>query len=142
MTSKEKVTPSAAVRTTSAAYRPRPDRLWFARTRRYTFFVLRELTSVFVAWTIAFTLMLVDAVLGGSLRDFAALASRPWMIVLNVVALAATAFHAITFLNLAPRATVVRLDGWRVPAWMIQGGNHSAWVLISALIAYFILRSP
>ncbi|TDE48594.1 fumarate reductase subunit C [Nonomuraea mesophila] len=126
----------------TATYRPPPDRLWFTRTRRYTLFVLRELTSVFVAWTIVYLLMLVDAVLGGSLRDFAALASRPWMIALNVVALAATAFHTITFLNLAPKATVVRLDGWRVPAWMIQGGNHSAWVLISVLIAYFVLRSP
>ncbi|WP_220449922.1 hypothetical protein, partial [Nonomuraea longispora] len=135
-------TPSAAVRTTSAAYRPPPDRLWFTHTRRYTLFVLRELTSVFVAWTVVYLLLLVDAVLGGSLRDFAALASRPWMVAVNVVALAATAFHTITFLNLAPKATVVRLDGWRVPAWMIQGGNHSAWVLISVLIAYFILRSP
>ncbi|TDB96150.1 fumarate reductase subunit C [Nonomuraea longispora] len=116
--------------------------MWFTHTRRYTLFVLRELTSVFVAWTVVYLLLLVDAVLGGSLRDFAALASRPWMVAVNVVALAATAFHTITFLNLAPKATVVRLDGWRVPAWMIQGGNHSAWVLISVLIAYFILRSP
>jgi fumarate reductase subunit C len=130
------------VRTTSAAYRPPRDRLWFARSRHYIFFVLRELTSVFVAWSIVYLLLLVDAVLGGTLQDFAALAARPWMIAINVLALVATAFHTITFLNLAPKATVVRLDGWRVPAWMIQGGNHSAWVLVSALIAYFILRSP
>ncbi|MGW0805361.1 hypothetical protein [Nonomuraea sp. NPDC002799] len=125
-----------------AAYRPRRDRLWFARSRSYTLFVLRELTSVFVAWSVVYTLMLVDAVLGGGLQEFAALAARPWMIAINVVALAATAFHTITFLNLAPKATVVRLDGWRVPAWMIQGGNHSAWALVSLLIAYVILRSP
>ncbi|TDD45330.1 fumarate reductase subunit C [Nonomuraea terrae] len=122
-------------------YRPRRDRLWFTRSRGYTVFVLRELTSVFVAWSIVFTLMLVDAVLGGSLAEFAALAARPWMIALNVVALAATVFHAVTFLNLAPKATVVRLDGWRVPAWMIQGGNHTAWALVSLLIAYVVLRS-
>jgi fumarate reductase subunit C len=142
MTAEDKITPSAAVRTTSAAYRPRRDNLWFARTRNYTVFVLRELTSVFVAWSIVFTLMLLDAVFGGTLQEFAALAAQPWMIAINVVALAATAFHAITFLNLAPKATVVRLDGWRVPAWMIQGGNHSLWVLVSAAIAYFVLRSP
>ncbi|MEQ4722780.1 hypothetical protein [Nonomuraea sp. B19D2] len=126
----------------TTAYRPRRDNLWFTRTRHYTFFVLRELTSVFVAWSIVFLLMFADAVLTGSLQEFAVLAARPWMIVINVLALAATAFHTITFLNLAPKATVVRLDGWRVPAWMIQGGNHSAWVAISVLIAYFILRSP
>ncbi|MFC4014523.1 hypothetical protein ACFOY2_45385 [Nonomuraea purpurea] len=126
----------------TTAYRPPRDRLWFARSRHYTLFVLRELTSVLVAWSIVFVLMLADAVLGGSLRQFAALAAQPWMIAINVVALVATVFHTITFLNLAPKATVVRLGGWRVPAWMIQGGNHSAWIVVSLLIAYVILRSP
>ncbi|MGW3347502.1 hypothetical protein ACWDA3_29745 [Nonomuraea rubra] len=140
MKARDRVTPSAAVRTTSAAYRPRRDNLWFARTRNYTIFVLRELTSVFVAWSMVFLLMLVGAVLGGSLDEFAALAARPWMIAINVVALAATAFHSVTFLNLAPKATVVRLDGYRLPAWMIQGGNHSLWLLVSAVIAFFVLR--
>ncbi|WP_188187690.1 fumarate reductase subunit C [Nonomuraea sp. SYSU D8015] len=128
--------------TAGAGYRPRRDTLWFARSRNYTVFVLRELTSVFVAWSIVFVLMLVGAVFGGTLQEFAALAAQPWMIAINVLALAATAFHAITFLNLAPKATVVRLDGWRVPAWMIQGGNHSLWLLVSAVIAFFVLRSP
>ncbi|GAA2894544.1 hypothetical protein [Nonomuraea rubra] len=140
MKARDRVTPSAAVRTTSAAYRPRRDNLWFARTRNYTIFVLRELTSVFVAWSMVFLLMLVGAVLGGSLDEFAALAARPWMIAINVVALGATAFHSVTFLNLAPKATVVRLDGYRLPAWMIQGGNHSLWLLVSAVIAFFVLR--
>ncbi|MFG1956629.1 hypothetical protein [Nonomuraea sp. NPDC049028] len=126
----------------TSAYRPPRDAFWFARTRNYTIFVLRELTSVLVAWTIVFLLLLVGALLGGTFQDFTALAAQPWMIVVNVVALVATVFHAVTFLNLAPKATVVRLDGWRVPAWMIQGGNHSAWLALSVLIAYFILRSP
>lgn len=126
----------------AGTYRPPRDAFWFARTRNYTVFVLRELTSVLVAWTIVFLLLLVGALLGGTFQDFTALAAQPWMIVVNVVALVATVFHAVTFLNLAPRATVVRLDGWRVPAWMIQGGNHSAWLALSVLIAYFILRSP
>lgn len=125
-----------------SAYRAPRDRLWFARSRRYALFVLRELTSVLVAWSVVFLGMLVDALRGGALQEFAALAARPWMIALNVLALAATVYHAVTFLNLAPKATVVRLDGWRVPAWMIQGGNHSAWMVISVLIAYFVLRSP
>ncbi|MEW9549164.1 hypothetical protein [Nonomuraea sp. NPDC050783] len=126
----------------TATYRARRDRFWFARTRSCTVFVLRELTSVFVAWAVAFTLMLLAAVLDGTQEEFAALAARPWMIAVNVVALAATVFHAVTFLNLAPKATVVRLDGWRVPAWMIQGGNHTAWALVSLIVAYFVLRTP
>ncbi|MFC5829379.1 hypothetical protein [Nonomuraea insulae] len=121
-------------------YRPPRDNLWFARTRNYTIFVLRELTSVFVAWAIVYLLMLIGAVLGGSLPEFAALAAGPWMVAVNVVTLAATAYHSVTFLNLAPKATVVRLDGYRLPGWMIQGGNHSLWLVISAVIAFFVLR--
>ncbi|GAA2361541.1 fumarate reductase subunit C [Nonomuraea africana] len=121
-------------------YRPPRDRIWFLRSRAYTLFVARELTSVFVAWTIAYLVLLVAAVLGGTLADFTALAGRPWMIALNVVALAATAFHSVTFLNLAPKATVVRLDGWRVPAFMIQGGNHTAWLLVSAVLFWVVTR--
>ncbi|MEU4577517.1 hypothetical protein ACBI99_39940 [Nonomuraea sp. ATR24] len=127
---------------TAPARRPPRDPLWFARSRRYTLFVLRELTSVFVAWTVAYLVLLADSVVAGTYAQFTALAARPWMIALNAVALAATAYHAITFLNLAPKATVVRLDGWRVPAWMIQGGNHSGWLLVSAVIAYVVLRTP
>lgn len=121
-------------------YRPPRDNLWFARTRNYTIFVVRELTSVFVAWAIVYLLMLIGAVLGGSLPEFAALAASPWMVAVNVVTLVATAYHAVTFLNLAPKATVVRLDGYRLPGWMIQGGNHSLWLVISAVIAFFVLR--
>ncbi|MET8869612.1 hypothetical protein ABZW11_42345 [Nonomuraea sp. NPDC004580] len=125
---------------TPAVYRPGRDRLWFTRSRGYAVFVLRELTSVFVAWAVVFLLMLAAAVLGGRLAEFAALAARPWMVAINVVALVATAFHAVTFLNLAPKATVVRLDGYRLPAWLIQGGNHSLWLVVSAVVAFFVLR--
>ncbi|MDA0633133.1 hypothetical protein OUY22_06840 [Nonomuraea sp. MCN248] len=126
----------------TGAYVPRRDRLWFTRSRRYALFVLRELTSVFVAWAVAYLLLMIAALAGGGYDGFVALARQPWMIAVNGVALAATGFHALTFLNLAPKATVVRLDGWRVPAWMIQGGNHSAWLLVSAILAYVVLRSP
>ncbi|NUO99545.1 MAG: fumarate reductase subunit C [Nonomuraea sp.] len=125
---------------TARDYRPPRDGLWFTRRRTYTVFVLRELTSVFVAWTVVFLLLLLDALVNGTFEEFTALASRPWMIVINVVALVATCFHSVTFLNLAPKATVVRLDGYRLPAWMIQGGNHSLWVLVSAIVAFFVLR--
>ncbi|MEV0583204.1 hypothetical protein [Nonomuraea sp. NPDC050310] len=123
------------------SYVAKRDALWFLRKRAYTVFVARELTSVFVAWAIVFLILLLDAAVnGGDFRAFAAFAAQPWVIGLNLLTLAATVFHTITFLNLAPKATVVRLDGWRVPAFLIQGGNHSLWVLVSAIVAFFVLR--
>ncbi|MFI6814930.1 hypothetical protein ACIBG7_21180 [Nonomuraea sp. NPDC050328] len=120
------------------SYVAKRDALWFLRKRAYTVFVARELTSVFVAWAIVFLILLLDAAVNGG--DFRAFAAQPWVIGLNLLTLAATVFHTITFLNLAPKATVVRLDGWRVPAFLIQGGNHSLWVLVSAIVAFFVLR--
>jgi fumarate reductase subunit C len=126
----------------STAYVRPPDLFWWTRRRAYLTFVLRELTSVFVAWSIVFLLMLLRALTRGQAEyeAFWHLAGAPWMIVVNLVALVAVTFHSITFLNLAPKTMVVRLDGWRVPGFMIAGGNYSAWLVISAVIAFFLLR--
>src|SRR6266536_2610879 len=43
-------------------YRPRVPLLWWLQRRSYLVFVLRELTSVFVAWSVAFTLVVFHAV--------------------------------------------------------------------------------
>ncbi|GAA1012815.1 hypothetical protein Aple_015150 [Acrocarpospora pleiomorpha] len=120
------------------SYSPPRDRLWFLRRRAYLVFVLRELTSVFVAWSIVYLILLLDAAMTGALPAFWAWAGAPWVVAVNVLAFAATAFHAVTFLNLAPKATVIRLDGWRVPDFMISGGNFSAWLVVSALILWVL----
>jgi fumarate reductase subunit C len=124
----------------TAAYRPRPDRLWWARRPAYLAFTLRELTSVAVAWVIAYLLLLLWAAGHGAAEDFWDLARRPWMIALNLLALAATAFHSITWLGLASKATVVRLRGWRVPGGLIAAANYAAWAAVSLIIALLLLR--
>jgi fumarate reductase subunit C len=35
---------------------------------------------------------------------------------------------------------VVRMRGQRVPGWVIAGSNYAAWVVISALVAWIMLR--
>ncbi|GIH24104.1 hypothetical protein Aph01nite_24140 [Acrocarpospora phusangensis] len=119
-------------------YSPPRDRLWFLRRRAYLVFVLRELTSLFVAWSVVYLILLLDAAAGGALPAFWAWAAGPWVLAVNVLALGATVFHSVTFLNLAPKATVIRLDGWRVPGFMISGGNYSAWLAVSVLILWVL----
>src|SRR6266567_1683740 len=84
-------------------YRRRVSVWWWLQNRSYAGFVLRELTSVFVAF-------------------FAVL------------------FHAITWFNLTPKAMVVRLGGKRVPDWVILGSNYAAWLVLSGLVAFALLR--
>ena len=65
---------------------------------------------------------------------------NPLMIALNAISFLFVLFHTITWFNLAPRAVVARLGGKRVPQILIAGSNYVAWLVISAAVAWFILR--
>jgi fumarate reductase subunit C len=101
---------------------------------------LRELSSVFIGWFVVYTLLLIRAVSQSSgaypaLPDW----SRwPGIIVLNVISLFFIVFHAITWLNLAPKAMVVRFRGRRVPADVIVMSNYVVWGLVSVLLVWLI----
>jgi fumarate reductase subunit C len=122
-------------------YRPRMPVFWWAGRRSYLIFVIRELSSVFVAWSVVFLLLLVNAAGQGAreYQQFLNLSSEPWMLVLNVMTLAFLVFHAITWFNLAPQAIVVRLRGERVPRSWIAGAHFACWAALSALVAWLIL---
>jgi fumarate reductase subunit C len=123
-------------------YRPPMSVFWWASRRSYLIFVLRELSSIFTAWSVVFLLLLVHAVSEGSrqYRQFLNLSSNPWMMALNVITVAFLLFHAITWFSLAPQAMVVRLRGNRVPRSAITGAHYAAWALLSVLVAWLILR--
>src|SRR6266700_7820559 len=123
-------------------YRPRMSVFWWVGRRSYLIFVLRELTSVFVALSVVFLLLLVHAVSQGGkqYRQFLNLSSNPWMMALNVIALAFLVLHAITWFNLAPQAMVVRIRGKRVPRSWIASAHYAGWALLSALAAWLIVR--
>ncbi len=122
-------------------HRPRMPVFWWVGRRSYLIFVIRELSSVFVAWSVVFLLLLVHAVGQGGkeYQQFLDRSSEPWMLALNVIALAFLVFHAITWFNLAPQAMVIRLRGKRVPRPWIVGAHFAGWALLSALTAWLIL---
>jgi fumarate reductase subunit C len=123
-------------------YRRRMSVFWWLGRRSYLIFVLRELSSVFVAWSVVFLLLLVRAVSQGAAeyQRFVDRSSEPWMLALNIIALAFVVFHALTWFNLAPKAMVVRLRGRRVPRSRIVSAHYAGWALLSALAAWLILR--
>src|SRR5918999_1220476 len=98
---------------------------WWLQRRAYVAFVAREISSVFIAWSVVLLLMLVRAVGQGedSYRQFLAWAATPAVLLLNVVSLAFVLFHAVTWFNLAPSALVVRVRGRRVPGALIAASN-------------------
>jgi fumarate reductase subunit C len=123
-------------------YRTRVSPYWWLSQWSYTKFMLRELSSVFVAYVIVITLMQVHA-LGQGRAEYAAfqeLMTRPFVVLLNVVTFLFLLLHTITWFNLTPRAIVLRLGGRRVPDLFIIAPNYVAWLVISGVVAWFVLR--
>jgi fumarate reductase subunit C len=123
-------------------YRRRVSVWWWLESRSYTGFVLRELTSVFVAF-FALVLLWQIRALGHGPDAYTRVLARlrsPLFVSLNVLALAFVLFHSITWFNLAPKAMVVRLKGKRVPDLVVAGANYAAWIVLSAAVAAILLR--
>jgi len=105
-------------------YRARVSTYWWMGSWRYLLFILRELTSVAVAWSVVLTLLLLRALLNGpeAYSRFMHRMQSPWMIAFNVIAFCFLLLHTITWFNLAPRAMPVRVAGSECPSfwWRLQ----------------------
>jgi fumarate reductase subunit C len=114
---------------------------WWLQRGAYLVFILRELSSVFIAWFVVYFLLLIHAVSQGSdsYKQFLTWASSPVVVLVNLVSLFFVVFHAVTWFRLAPQAMVVRLQGKRVPGTWIAGANYLAWALVSVLVAWLLL---
>lgn len=123
-------------------YRRRVSVWWWLQKGSYAFFVLRELTSVFVAFFAVLTLWQLHALAEGpeAYAYFLARQRTPLFLALNGLAFFFILFHAITWFNLAPKAMVVRLGGKRVPDWIVAGANYLACLVLSGAVAWILLR--
>jgi fumarate reductase subunit C len=115
---------------------------WWLQNRSYTRFVLRELTSVFVAFVAVVSLWQLRAVAQGpeAYQQFLARLRTPLMLTIDTAAFLAVLWHSITWFNLTPKAMVVRLRGKRVPDAVIVGLNYAAWLVLSAAVAMMLQR--
>lgn len=122
-------------------YRPRMSTFWWLRRRSYLAFILRELSSVFVAWSVVFLLLLIHAAAqgAGSYRRFLDWSGTPWVLAVNLVALLFVVYHAVTWIGLTPKATVVRLRGRRVPRVWTLVPLYLCWAVVSALVAWLLV---
>jgi len=148
-------------------YRQPISRLWWTKKRTYFLFVMRELSSVFVAWFAVFLIVMVFAIGRGeaSYQRFLDFAASPIVVVVNIVALAFAVLHTVTWFVLTSQAMVVRVGGrlvpavkmvnvagrtvpaatavrvgGRVPAGMIIASQYVALIVVSAFIVWLVLR--
>jgi fumarate reductase subunit C len=123
-------------------YRRRMSVWWWLKNRAYLKFVLRELTSVFVAF-FALLLLWQLQTFGQGPEAYARFTARlrtPLFLTLNVVAFLFVLFHTITWFNLTPTAMVVRVRGKRVPDSIVAGSNYVVWLMLSGIVAWIYLR--
>ena len=124
-------------------HRRRVSTYWWLGRWSYFVFILRELTSVAVAWFVVWLLLLVDAAAGGpaAYQQFLESARTPLLLALNVVSLVFVCLHAVTWFNLAPQAMVVRVAGRRVPGWCVAASNYAALAVVTAIVlGLFLMR--
>ena len=114
---------------------------WWLRKRTYFVFVMRELSSIFVAWFVVFLLVFVSALGRGErdYQDFLDRASSPLVVAINVVAAVFLVLHTITWFALTPQAMVVNLGGRRVPGPVIIAAQYGGLLVVSAFIWWLVV---
>ncbi len=124
-------------------YLRHPSAWWWLGRWTYLKFMLREISCVFMVYFVVITLVQVRA-LGSGPEAYAAFEAHlrnPLLIVLNAISLLFVVLHAVTFFNAVSTATVVRVGGRRVPDLLITLPNYVAWAAVSAVVAWFVLRT-
>ncbi len=133
---------SASDTTEVRVYRRPISTWWWTRRRTYFVFVMRELSSIFVAWFVGYLLAFVYAVGRGEAAylDFLGWADTPWVVVVNVVAALFLALHVVTWFSLTPQAMDVRVRGQRVPAAAIVASQYVGLAVVSGFVIWLVAR--
>jgi fumarate reductase subunit C len=114
---------------------------WWSRRWSYRIFALRELSCLFVAWFVAYLLLLVSAVNASEDRyqQFLSRSANPGLLMLNMIALLFVMLHATTWFNQMPQVIVMRIRDKRVPRWTVVASMYFLWVMLSAAATWTIL---
>jgi len=124
----------------SAYHRPVPNTWWLKR-KPYVLFIIRELTSIFVAGYCIFLLVLLYKLSRGgeAYNDLILALKSPASIALHLIALVFVLYHTITWFNLTPKILVLYKGEERIPKALVAGTFYVAWVVVSVIMAWLIL---
>lgn len=127
----------------SGQYHRSHRKAWFLERPAYVRFMIRELTSFFVAGYLVLLLLTLAKLGGGeaALADWLAAVSGPGWMATHVVALIAAVWHSVTWFGAVPQAMPIYLGEDRVPApiaAVLMG--YGPWLTVTAVIVWWILR--
>ncbi len=127
----------------SGLYRRPQRRAWFLERPGYVRFMIREITSFFVAGYLAVFLVTLAKLGGGDavFQEWVAGLAAPGWVVAHAVALAAALWHAVTWFNAVPQAMPIHVGEERLPgavAAVIMG--YGPWLTVSAVVLWWMLK--
>ena len=123
-------------------YRTPVSTYWWMQQWSYFRFVLRELTSLGVAYSCVILLCFIRALSLGP-EAYEALLRRlasPVVILFTSISLLLVLFHTITWFSLSAHAMAVRVGGKRIPGVLITASNYVAWLVVSGILVWLLLR--
>jgi fumarate reductase subunit C len=120
--------------------RPMPA-LWWLKRPAYFKFMVREVTSAFIAgYALCLLVLMCGAGDANGFHTMFVSLQSPTSVALHLVVLAFALFHTITFFNLTPRAIVVHRGEEKLPEIAIKGAHYAGWVVVSAVLFFIVLR--
>ena len=108
------------------AYKPKMSPTWWLKSGRYFMFMMRALSSVFVA---AFVMLFL----------YQLFLLTPKCLLFYAVAFLFSLYHTVTWLGVVGRVQVLRLGGFTVPPKMMTASTFVGFFVVSAAIGYFFL---
>jgi fumarate reductase subunit C len=102
----------------------------------YRVFMLRELSSVFLAAYVVLLLVLVTKVHNGahSFKAFENTLNSPGLLVFNSIVLVFALLHSVTWFLAVPKAMPVRRGEQKVPPQLLIGMNYVLMLALSAIV--------
>ncbi len=131
--------------TAPAGYRPVSEPglppAWWRVNRRYTLYMLRELSSIFVAlWSVRLLIQLDQLRRGRAAYEASVAAQRrPPALAFHLITFLFAIIHSVTFLIAAGKGPTVHMGGRRVPERAIAGGAFAGWAGASLLVLLVLL---
>ena len=122
-------------------YYPKMRLTWWLGRPGYIRFMIREVTSVFIAIFLVVLLVQVHQVAQGP-EAYAAMLGKlgsPGWIVFNVVALLFALYHTVTWFKLTGVVQVVRVGDRQVPPALVVASTFVAWGVVSLCILYWLV---
>ena len=114
---------------------------WWLEKKQYVLFVIRELTSIFVAGYCLFLLFFILKI-GDENETYKLLIiflKSPLSLALHLISFPFILYHTITWFNLTPKIMVLQIGEEKVPKELIAGLVYISWGLLSLILIWLIL---